>query len=264
MDFGGVAPLGEDIHLWTIALDRPAERCAQDAELLSDEEAVRAARFRFARDRGRFIVGRAALRRILGHYMGEAPEALRFSYGRWGKPGLDGPQAGPPLAFNLSHSRELALLAVAHDCALGADVEWVRNSDDLERLAQRFFAPPEVAELSGIGPSRYATAFFACWTRKEAFLKAFGAGLSVPLDGFCVSVDPDKPARLHSTAWRPGEAERWVLADVAIDTGIRAAIAIDRPIGQAQSWHLADRPEPGQARMAPLAGDGRDAISPPP
>lgn len=252
MDFGGVAPLGEGIHLWTIALDRSAERCAQDAELLSDGEAARAARFHYARDRGRFIVGRAALRRILGHYMGKAPETLRFSYGPWGKPGLDVRQADRPLAFNLSHSRALALLAVAQDCALGADVEWVRNSKDLERLAQRFFAPPEVVELSAIGPSRYVTAFFACWTRKEAFLKAFGAGLSVPLDGFCVSVDPDKPARLHSTAWRPGEAERWSLADVAIDRDIRAAIAIDRPIGQAESWHLADQPEPGQAQMAPL------------
>ena len=251
MPFDDVGDLGDSIHLWTIPLDGPAARQAHDARLLSTDEAARAARFRFARDRRRFIAGRGALRRILAHYLAAAPEALRFAYGAAGKPALAQPQAGRPIQFNLSHCEHLGLLAVAHDRALGVDIERVRRASDLASLAQRFFAPQEAAALADISPPHHERAFFACWTRKEAFLNAFGAGLSVPLDGFCGSVDPDRPARLLATRWRPAEAGRWSLADIALDPDFRAAIAIEGPLGEVRSWHLSEKPEEGSARIAP-------------
>ncbi len=148
----------------------------------------------------------------------------------------------------------MGLFVVAHDRALGVDIERVRRASDLASLAQRFFAPQEAAALAGFSSPRHERAFFACWTRKEAFLKALGAGLSVPLDGFCVSVDPDRPARLLATRWRPAEADRWSLADIALDPDFRAAIAIEGALGEARSWHLSEKPEEGSARITPPLG----------
>lgn len=227
------ATLGDQVHLWQLDLDHRAAAAPDDSALLSADETERAGRFRFEGDRRRFVAGRAALRRILGGYLDSDPAQLQFTYGPAGKPALSGQPAGATLSFNLSHSAERALLAVAAGRALGTDIERIRRSDDLAAVAGRFFARGEIAALGLLDHSLYIEGFFACWTRKEALLKAFGAGLSLPLDGFCVAVDPGTPAALLSTAFRPDEAERWSILDVSpTPTGspaYRAALAIEGP-----------------------------------
>ena len=218
--------LGEDVHLWPLVLDGTAIRQDHYEPLLSTDEAARAVRFHFARDRRRFVAGRGTLRMILARYKDVSRRELRFTYGSAGKPSLAAQLDGQGLEFNLSHCDHMGLLAVARHRVLGVDIERIRPARDLRALASRFFAPEEVTALESLPASLYAQAFFACWTRKEAFLKALGAGLTVPLDDFVVSVDPGKPARLLSTRWRPREADRWSLTDIVVGPDFRAALAI--------------------------------------
>jgi 4'-phosphopantetheinyl transferase len=233
-DLGGEAcpdRLDGALHLWLFPLAGSGAATAADAEMLSPDEALRAERFRFERDRTRFIAGRATLRRILASYLDAEPRSLSFSYGPAGKPEIAGPQATAKLSFNLSNSADWALLAVSRGRCLGVDLERIPDADDLAAVAKRFFAAAEAAALAAYDPPLYAEAFCAIWTRKEALLKAFGAGLSLPLDGFCVSTDPSQPARLLSTEFRPAEAQRWSLHDVALEPPLagqfRAALAVE-------------------------------------
>lgn len=223
--------LGGALHLWAFLLAGAGATTAADADLLSPDEAARAKRFRFERDRSRFIAGRATLRRVLASYLDADPRSLSFSYGPAGKPEIAGPQAMDKLSFNLSNSADWALLAVSRGRCLGVDLERIPDSEDLAAVAKRFFAAAEAAALATYDRPLYAEAFCAIWTRKEALLKAFGAGLSLPLDGFCVSTDPRQPARLLSTEFRPAEAQRWTLLDVALEPPLagtfRAALAVE-------------------------------------
>ena len=172
-------PLGQGrVHVWTVALDGPAERPGRLGACLSPDETTRARRFHFEVHRRRFTVARGALRHLLGAYLRRSPESLVFRYGHRGKPEL--PEA-PELSFNLSHSEERALLAVSHVAALGVDIERLRPMDDMEAIARRFFSPPEHAALMALAPGERVAGFFRCWTRKEAYLKAVGEGLAIPL-----------------------------------------------------------------------------------
>ena len=240
-----LAGLRDQVDLWSFALDGDAASAARDAALLSSDETTRAERFHVARDRQRFVAGRACLRRILASYLVAHPAALAFTYGPAGKPELAGLQAATDLRFNLSHCEDQALLAVVRSRRLGLDLERVRPGRDLAAIAGRFFTPAEAAALASFAPPLHEQAFFAIWTRKEALLKAFGAGLSLPLDGFCVSADPREPARLESTDFRPPEAERWSLIDVELDSplahGFRAALAIEGPLPACRHFRLAGR-----------------------
>ena len=195
--------------------------------LLGTEERVRADRFHFARDHDQFIITRGALRCILAYYLDLTPRDVRFRYGSYGKPALDTDQNAADLRFNLSHTESLALLAVAPKRELGIDVERVRAGMAREGIAERFFAPVEVAALRALPAHRQDDAFFACWTRKEAYVKARGEGLSIPLDQFVVSLAPDQPAALLQVALDPGEVEHWSLHDLDAGPGYRAALLVE-------------------------------------
>ncbi|MGH9472935.1 MAG: 4'-phosphopantetheinyl transferase family protein [Terriglobales bacterium] len=204
-----------EVHLWRIALDAPA-----NAGEISAEERERAARLRFERDWRRFVAAHAALRRILGGYLGVPAAAVEFAYGRHGKPSLAGRAA---LHFNLSHSEELALLAVTEIGAVGVDVERERTIE-LE-IADRYFAAGEVAALRALPADERQAAFFRCWTRKEAYLKARGEGVLLPLDGFEVSLARDQP-RLARVMADAEEAARWQIAHLEPAPGYVAALAM--------------------------------------
>jgi 4'-phosphopantetheinyl transferase len=215
-------------HVWIADLD------TLDAteDFLSDDERNRAARFRFAHDRRRFCAARTLLRRLLGDRLGLAGPAVRLGAGPWGKPFLLDPAAGsqlaPHLEFNLSHSGPLAVFAVAEQ-PLGVDIE--RADPDLEwpALAQRFFAPEEYRAISTLPDGDRREAFFACWTRKEALVKAAGLGLSYPLDAFEVSVDPDAPPALLAGA-DPFVPTCWILYELAVPDGYRSCLAAAGPL----------------------------------
>jgi 4'-phosphopantetheinyl transferase len=215
--------LGDDAHVWRASLEQPGAVIAQFHRLLAADEIARAARFRFDRDRNRYIVGRGLLRTLLGSYLRCPPDMLRFEYGAFEKPRLAG--EGPQ--FNLSHSGSLALLAFTNDVEIGVDVELSTVDFARERIAERFFSTAEVAVLRSLPEPLQPYAFLTCWTRKEAFIKARGDGLSLPLDSFDVSLAPDEPAALLRTAWSAAEPTEWFLQDLSDSTRCYvAAIAI--------------------------------------
>jgi 4'-phosphopantetheinyl transferase len=213
----------DEVHVWRASLDQPPPVVDRLAGLLASDEAQRAARFRFARDRDRYIVGRGLLRTLLSRYVGRLPDELRFTYGAFEKPALAG--GGPH--FNLSHSGPLALLAVSGGAEVGIDVEIDDADFAKERIAERFFSKAEVLELRSLPEEVQPHAFLACWTRKEAFIKARGDGLSLPLDSFDVSLAPEHPAALRRTGWSAAEPAQWWLHDLSDATrGYIAAVAM--------------------------------------
>jgi 4'-phosphopantetheinyl transferase len=179
-----------------VHLDAPAEVCAALWQLLSRDERERAEKFRYAEHRQHYIVARASLRRLLAERLRIPPSAVEFVETEYGKPRLAPVHRSANVEFNLSHSGILALYAFTSGRAVGVDVELIREVPDADDLAERFFSPTETASLRALPLDRRSLAFLACWTRKEAFIKALGLGLSCPLDGFDVTIDPDAPARI--------------------------------------------------------------------
>jgi 4'-phosphopantetheinyl transferase len=212
-----------DIHVWEDGLDRPFAEVLSLRGLLSDDERARADRFRFERDRSRYTVGRALLRRLLGRYLDLDPASVRFTYGPNDKPLL----ADGGLWFNLSHSGPVALFAFTREAEVGIDVELENDEFAQERIAERFFSPAEVSALRAIPRDEQGLAFMTCWTRKEAFIKARGDGLSLPLDSFDVTLGYGSPAALVRTAWSRQEPRTWLLRDISDrERGYVAALAI--------------------------------------
>ena len=219
------AARSDEVHVWLLEIPGLAALRPRLPALLEPEELARAERFRFDLDRDRFALCRAALRLVLARYVGRPPETLRFGEGPQGKPHL---LAGgfPTIEFNLAHSGELGILAIAGR-AVGVDVE--RN--DPERsgadVARRFFAADEVDRLGGLPPRERSDAFFSCWTRKEAYLKARGEGLSLPLASFSVAFGDGAPPALVRSALGRKETARWRLFDLPTLPGYAGALAVE-------------------------------------
>ena len=217
------------VHLWRYSLDRsPAELDHWTAEL-SEDERNRAARFVFPELRQRFTAGRGLLRTILSGYLDIPPAEIQFSYNGYGKPDLCGLAAGIGLNFNLSHSAGLAVLGVCLGRRIGVDVEAIRDNVKCEELAERFFSRREVADLFSLPSAERREAFFRCWTRKEAYIKAVGRGLSLPLESFDVSLQPSQPAQLLAVRDDPAETDPWEVASLTPAVGYAAALFVERP-----------------------------------
>ncbi len=230
------------IHIWSVRLDPPEGRVRELARLLSADEAERAARFRFDRHRRRFTVGRGVLRQLLGRYLGVDPAQIAFRYGHRGKPELaEGSPAGR-LHFNLSHSEELALYALTWGRELGVDVEQIRPLEDLEQIAERFFAAGERGVLRAVPDPLKARAFFNCWTRKEAYIKAVGEGLALPLDSFEVTLAPGEPARMLSMDGDAEKAGGWTLSEFEPEPGFVGALAVEGLGWQVDCFRLGGAP----------------------
>jgi 4'-phosphopantetheinyl transferase len=179
-----------EVHSWCASLDVPPETSARLYATLTPDERTRSARFHFERDQQRFIVARGVLRDLLGRYLQTQPSQIRFVYNAFGKPDL-GPEFASRLKFNLSHSAGLALIAIATASNVGVDLEYIRAQSDYADIARRFFSAAEVDYLSALPGHLYAEAFLSCWTKKEAYLKACGEGLAIPLPGFSVPLTTD-------------------------------------------------------------------------
>lgn len=215
----------DEIHVVIADMDKAPPAGQAPAASLSDVERERAARFRFAVHRDRYLARRSLLRTLLSVYLGAPAPDIELVPGRYGKPAVVAPQRSPGVAFNLSHSDRLAVYAFSRGRALGIDVERVRGDIDHRALAGRFFAPAERDALEGVSEAALPAWFFACWTRKEAVVKAHGAGLSLPLDSFEVSVDPNAVPQL---AWRSGDGSTgaWQLETFRPRPGFVASLAI--------------------------------------
>lgn len=206
----------ETIHVVAVDLAVESGVLASLAELLSDDEQQRAARFRFEIHRRRYVAARGQLRRILSAYTGVAPEAVAFTYGPKGKPSVAG------IEFNLSHSADLGAVALTRATPVGIDVEMMRPTRDLDGLARVSFSPREQQQLRALSGEEKLEAFFRCWTRKEAYVKATGDGLSAALDSFDVDFgDEPAPIRLASahdvwTTWPLDLGRRGFAGAVAV------------------------------------------------
>ena len=225
---GNLELSSDEVHVWQAFLDREESQLNELAQTLSENELLKAMRFYFQKDKRRFVVTHGILRNILGRYLNVEPNRLKFSYGRHGKPTLTGVTDGHSLCFNISHSHSLALFAFAWGRKIGVDVEYVRSMPDAEEIADRFFSSRENAVFRTVPAGKKLEAFFNCWTRKEAFLKAIGDGLTRSLDSFEVSLFPGKPARLLCVGGDPLEASRWRLRALTPAHGYVGAFVVER------------------------------------
>ena len=218
-----------DVHVLRVDLNQSlaiVDRCRQ---LLSADEQDRADRFHFESDRQHFIVTRGCLREMLARYLdiGVGAQTIQLSYASHGKPELATSYSQPlPLKFNLAHSGDLALYAFTRVREIGVDLEQMRPDFTGDEIARRFFSSNEVVRLTGLPASVRHEAFFNCWTRKEAFIKAKGIGLSLPLDQFDVTLAPGEAAALLFTRWEETEALRWSLKALDVGLGYVAALAV--------------------------------------
>lgn len=216
----------DHIDVWRVRLDEPAKAGVEDS-ILSSDEITRASRFHFEKDRIHFTRCRSALRNLLSRYLAMPAPAIRFEYLINGKPQLMAEKNKRALQFNVSHSANMALIAVGSEFRLGVDVEKIRDLDT-SGLAERFISPRERLGLQALPDHLRLSGFFACWTRKEAFLKATGEGLSFPLADFSVTTNPDSDPQLEEIDGNTEGGKRWLLADLSVADGHRATVAFER------------------------------------
>jgi 4'-phosphopantetheinyl transferase len=213
-----------EVHIWRAWLDADAQAISRWCSILSEDEVARANRFVFPRDRDHFIVAHGRLREILGMYLRRPPQGMRFRIGKFGKPDLE---EQSELRFNMAHSAGMAVYGFAMERELGIDVEKIRPDIGGEEIAERYFSEAEQKELRELPVEIRATAFFLGWTRKEAYIKAHGDGLQMPLASFDMSLTPDKRATMRSS-----DSQRWTLNSFTPAPGYAAAIIAE---GQAPS-----------------------------
>jgi 4'-phosphopantetheinyl transferase len=230
-----VPPPDNEVHVWCTKLNRLARPLEALRQVLSEDELQRAAKFHFRRDCDRFVAARGLLRMLLQCYTGVDAAALRFCYNEFGKPALT--SGRNDVRFNISHSHDAAaLFAIAKGSNVGVDIERIRPRFANEQIAEQFFSESEVRALRALPAELQPEGFFNCWTRKAAYIKARGDGLSLPLRDFDVSLKPGEPARLLRHAQSP-ELGRWTLQALSVPAGYVAAIAVENK-GRIVRWQM--------------------------
>jgi len=222
-------PAGE-VQVWRAHLDLEVARLEGLVDCLDRDELVRAGRFRFERDRARFMAGRGVLRRILARYLDTAPRSVRFGYSRTGKPFLL-PRC--ELHFNLSHAADLLVVAVSRNRRLGVDVESLPLDVTGDPVAELVFSPAERTALHGIHASEHCQLFAQLWTRKEAYIKADGRGMTLRLDHIDVETLPDQVLLFHSASGHWAACRRWTLRTLEVDPLYAACLA-----AEGEDWRL--------------------------
>jgi len=219
--------LHDEIHVWRQKLNSEFAGVELFGRTLSADELQRAGRFRFDAGRNEYIVACGTLRVLLGAYLNIPPRQLLFTYSKYGRPSLVNDSPASDINFNVSHSGGVALFAFVRGRRIGIDVECVRRDFETSEIAERFFSTAERAALRDLPQEQRHEAFFRCWTRKEAYIKALGEGLSHPLDQFDVSLAPEVPAILLATRPDAQEVRRWKLWDIEVPGDYAAALAAE-------------------------------------
>lgn len=212
------------VEVWSFPLVVPSLSIARFEDALAPDERVRAGRFAFPHLRDAFVVARGALRCVLSRYLGCDPAEVPILYSSAGKPVVE---SSTGLDFNLTHSGRRAAIAAARHCSIGVDIEQVRSVTDMREIARRYFCREESDAIEALPEDKRLQAFFCCWTRKEAYMKAVGDGLGLPLDTFRVTVDPDAPAKLIHSRGCAEPTGPWTLEDLRLNPGYAAAVAYE-------------------------------------
>ncbi len=213
-----------EVHLWSVSATAVDDQVLQLKRYLSEDELARAGRFHFEKDRRRFIIARGMLRTILSLYQPRPPEAHAFSCDRYGKPHLLDNQG---LCFNLSHSGTQILYGLALERRIGVDIEYIRPVDSAAEIVENYFTEDEKRIFRQVPEHQKNEAFFNYWTRKEAYIKARGQGLQIPLNRFSVTFFPGEPARIIKMDWDCQDKLPWTLQTIAIEDGYAAAVAVE-------------------------------------
>lgn len=231
-----------EVHIWRVSLQHTAIPLPALEALLSPTEQQRAHRFYFERDQRRYIVSQGHLRLLSGRYLSRDPAQIEFRQGARGKPALAAslltPDGSGDVRFNLSHSHDIVLYAFARNREVGIDVEHFRSVGNMEHIVRRFFAPQEQAVFFALPDAQRPDAFFHCWTRKEAFIKALGEGLHYPLDRFVVAFAPGEPARLLDVTGHPEEINRWSMQALTLAPDYAAALVVEGQDWRLRHWHM--------------------------
>ena len=230
-----------EVHIWRATLELPPAHLGLVRQLLGSDERARAERFGFDQNRNRYIVAHGFLRVILGSYLNCSPSEVAFTYDKHGKPWLsDSDRHGKNLKFNLARSGTMALYGVTLQRVIGVDIEEMRTDFAIDDLVRRFFSANEARCLFTLHPSQRRQAFYDGWTRKEALIKAVGAGLSLPLDEFDVTLAPGQPAALLEARWDIMEAARWALRAIDVAPNYAASIAVEGSDWIPQCWQASE------------------------
>jgi 4'-phosphopantetheinyl transferase len=240
----GVLP-DDEVHVWQVDLTAWEKQADSLLALLDPGEQERAARFKFPPPRNQYVISRALLRQALGRYLGIEAREIRFRTTANGKPEL---AEESNLRFNLSHSEGVTVFALVRYRQVGVDVERIRPDTNALELAERFFSPQEVEWLRSQPPSEHVPSFYSCWTAKEAYIKAHGEGLSMPLSSFGVLPSPSGSELQLKVYDDPAESQRWSMWRLELEPGLRAALAIE---GQTCTVRLGQWPLPDAERNAP-------------
>ena len=230
---GAAALLANGVEVVATRLVVDDETLGASVPLLSADERERASRFAFERDRRRFIVGRARLRQLLAERLDARPESIALVYGARGKPAIVRSSREPDVRFNMSHCDDVAVYGLSSGREIGVDVEAIRPLREADDIAARFFSPRENVAYRALAPGERSEGFFNCWTRKEAFIKALGEGLSFPLDRFDVSLAPGEPAKILHVAGTDGDECGWTMESFSPAPGFVAAVVVEKSIASA-------------------------------
>lgn len=227
--------LGDDeAHVWRTDLELNESLQNSFLKLLSPEEKERAQKFRFAHDRRNFIIARGILRSLISNYLQISPTAISFHYSKFGKPSIANHYS---LQFNISHSQNVVLFAFTKKFIVGVDVECINPNIEIKDIARNFFSKNEIVNLLQLPEQEQALGFFNCWTRKEAFIKAVGEGLSFPLDKFEVSLEPNTPARLLATDWDPKAVAQWSMFSMSPAKDFVGSLVIEGAIEKVKFYN---------------------------
>jgi 4'-phosphopantetheinyl transferase len=216
-----------DIHIWCASLNISHEELSHHVSLLSLDEKARAERFYFEKDRDHFIVGRGLLRTIISYYLKVEPAQIIFFYEEYGKPALKSELRDKTFEFNLSHSKGLALYIFSWNRKVGIDVEYIHSMPDMDDFAERFFSPRESAFINSLSGQQKEIAFFKLWTCKEAFLKANGNGLTVPINEVEISLESEGSVTLEAIGEEKEQISHWQLEIFNPVQGYQAALAVE-------------------------------------
>jgi 4'-phosphopantetheinyl transferase len=225
-----------EIHIWLAVLEQPVSILHGFIHALSIEERIKAENFYFERDRNSFIVRRGILRTIIGRYLDVEPNRILFRFGKNGKPALDNTFDSETIHFNLSHSHGVALFAFSRNHEIGVDIEYMCDISEMDKIVESFFSIEESEVFRSLSESKKKEAFFYCWTCKEAFIKALGEGMSLPLDRFEVSLVPSEPFKLLNIDGDSRKATRWTIREIKAAPNYAGAFAVKSDAFESMHW----------------------------